>query len=309
MIIPKPMKAPTEPINLDTDLKSGVKYYVQPKLDGIRIKFHNGVPYTNTGKEIPNKRVRTELQAYYKFIQCKLNLDGELMIIDDNLQHLPFNDIQSIVMSHSSDSGYESNWQFIVFDYDDGAKHAPYYKRLWDLVYYFNETQTDSLKLTLIPYGTFEPIPAEEVGMFKEACNHIISQGFEGAMIKRWDSHYHYGKLPATTDVVRKYVDWVRDEATIVACIEAQKNLDTSSKCKDAMIPAGYLGAFLVRHPKFGQFQIGSGFNSLQRDMYWRQQKEMIGQLVTFKYRPDHMKDAPCPAIFVGLRAKEDIST
>ena len=130
MIIPKPMKAPTEPINLDTDLKPGTRYYVQPKLDGIRIKFHNGVPYTNTGNRIPNRAIETSLIQAYKNTCIQLNLDGELRVQDNRSRTLLFNEIQSIVMSADSDSPFVGNWDFSVFDYDDGARHDPYYKRI-----------------------------------------------------------------------------------------------------------------------------------------------------------------------------------
>lgn len=305
------MKAPTEPINLDTDLKPGAKYYVQPKLDGIRIKFHNGVPYTNTGKRIPNRHIDSALRERYKGLGCTLNLDGELMIYNPHTtEPLSFNDIQSVVMSKQSDEGdVESNWAFLVFDYDDGAKMQPYYSRLETLRMGLDSLTDYGYPIRMLPYHTMEPISFECKEAIKEVCIFLITHGYEGAMLKRWDGQYRYGRLPASTDIVRKYVEWVREEAVIVGCIEAQTNLDTTTRQKDAMMPAGYLGAFLVRHPRFGQFQIGSGFNSLQRDTYWRLRGSgLIGRSVTFKYRPDHMKDAPCPAIFIGLRGEEDIS-
>lgn len=309
LIIPKPQKAPTEPINLRRDLYSDAEYYVQPKYDGIRIKFHGKYPYTNTGKHIPNQDINEYLIECYNAFKMTKNLDGELLFWNRITNWWEsFNDTQSVVMSKRKvPMDVLNQLRFVVFDYDDGNKYQPYHERLFQLVNDLNQFHYTRNTISILEYAMHLPIPGKDIEQIEQAAQFILNQGYEGAMIRNARSPYYYGKLPASTDVIRKYVEWERDEATIVACIEAQTNLDPSTKCKDAMIPAGYLGAFLVHHKRFGQFQIGSGFNSLQRDTYWRDQKEMIGKLVTFKYRPDHMKDVPCPAIFIGLRSEEDL--
>lgn len=310
LIIPKPQKAPTEPINLRQDLHPDAEYYVQPKYDGIRIKFHDGTPYTNTGKRIPNLDVEAYLISSYRIWGFNKNLDGELLFWNEITNRWEsFNDTQSIVMSKRRiPVEVQKQLRFIVFDYDDGNKYDPYHERLFQLVNCLSGHTIKQDTICLVEYAMHLPIPGKDVEQIEQAAQYILKQGYEGAMIRNAKSPYYYGKLPASTDVIRKYVEWERDEATIVGSVEGTRNLDTSTKRKENMYAANRLGALIVRHPRFGQFEIGSGFNDLQRDTYWRERDSMVGKLVTFKYRPEHMKDVPCPAIFIGIRSEEDIS-
>lgn len=308
MIIPKPMKAPTEPINLRKDLDPKKYYYVQPKYDGIRSKFHAGVPYTNTSKHIPNTTIANAMRDIYNKTRCGLNLDGELLLWNPITNSWrTFNECQSVIMSSKRLNMVNAqDWRFVIFDYDDGAKMQTYAERLFKLVDLFFDSPSEHLKL--VEYATHLPIPGHDVDAIEQACRFIISQGYEGAMIRDSESRYMYGKLPASTTIIRKYVDWVRDEATIVGVVEGNRNMDTTTKRIANMVPANRMGALIVRNHKFGQFEIGSGFNDLDRDKFWRERVGMVGLTVTFKYRPDHMKDVPCPAIYVGLRSREDMS-
>jgi len=106
---------------------------------------------------------------------------------------------------------------------------------------------------------------------------------------------------------------FVDDEALVVGFVEKEHNdnpleynergLAFRSSSKDGKRPAGVLGALVVSHPKFGTFNIGTGFTDKDRNEIWWNREMYLNKLVTFKYQANHVKDAPCPAVFKAFRS------
>lgn len=297
MTPPKPMLAPTEPLRWE-ELDPTKSYAIQPKLDGIRCKFHRGVPYTRSGKLIPNRELAKALtDCYLSSPYAGLDLDGELLLWSPiEHKYKTFNEIQSVVMS-SRRMGMvnEQDWRYMVFDYDGPATFGMRYAALMRII----AEQHDRIQIveTWTSY----------VDGLREKSVELNNAGFEGSIIRRLDSPYKHGRVTCREGYLRKVVEWVRDEARVVSMIELRENIDTSCKRQENMFPANKLGALVVEHPRFGEFEIGTGFDAEQRQRYWREREDFLGKTLTFKYRPAHMKDKPCPAVFVGWRNKEDM--
>lgn len=294
---PSPMLAPTEPLRWD-ELDPARTYAIQPKLDGIRCKFHRGVPYTRSGKLIPNTQLANSLRdCYLSSPYAGLDLDGELLLWNPVTKwYKPFNVIQSVVMSSKRMSMVDAqDWIYAVFDHDgEGSFERRYFVDLMR----FPDGWQNRIKLvpTWISYKITESL--------SEMSEKITSQGYEGSIIRRLDSPYKHGRVTVREGYLRKVVEWVRDEATVVGVVELMENWDTSCTRKENLVPAGKLGALVVKHSKFGEFDIGTGFDAEQRERYWREKP--IGKRLTFKYRPSHIKNKPCPAVFVGWRTEDN---
>jgi hypothetical protein len=310
MNIPTPMLAPVEPINLEKELVDGELYAIQPKYDGIRLKFHKGIPYTRSGKRIPNSQIEESLIATYNRSAVKdLDLDGEIVLFNpDTDWFYPFNVVQSVMMSETqADITKLQDWQYIVFDHDDRNMCQSFdkrFKQLYDLFCprHLNSGFENRIHLSGTKFSN------DKAKVIAEA-QFITRFGFEGAIIRKCSRihWYKYGRVTCSEGHVRKYVEWLRDEATIIGFEPLMRNLDTSCRMKENMVPVNMLGNLLVEHSKFGKFSIGSGFVEEQRYNMWLVRSTLLGKRVTFKYRPGHIKKAPCPAIFVGIRGPEDM--
>lgn len=298
MTPPKPMLAPTEPLRWE-ELDPTKSYAIQPKLDGIRCKFHRGVPYTRSGKLIPNRELAKALtDCYLQSPYNGLDLDGELLLWNPiEHKYKTFNEIQSVVMSSRRVSMVDAqDWRYMVFDHDALGSFAERIKVL-------NDTSIYSFHNKILPVPTLWRYNI--AGLQEVAENFTVC--YEGSIIRRLDSPYKHGRVTVREGYLRKVVEWVRDEARVVHVVELRENIDTSCKRQENMFPANKLGALVVEHPRFGKFEIGTGFNAEQRQRYWDERFSLIGKTLTFKYRPAHMKDKPCPAVFVGWRNKEDM--
>lgn len=270
----KPMLAPSKPITHEQAIASGIKWLVQPKYDGIRVTFWDGHPYTRSGKEIPNVQIREGLISQFRdYFSRSIALDGELLCYDKQSNMLSFNQIQSIVMRGESDGRIE--WRFLVFDYAFPGVRCD--KRL-AIVRSFSMPH----RFTAVPYCEYGDHPED------------WNDRFEGLILRNPASTYKHGRCTTKENILHKMVAWERDEATVV---------DTRELIWAGGIEAGQLGALVVEHPQFGQFNIGSGFTEAERKELWT--KPLRGRTVTFKFKRFGMKTAPRSPIFVGFREKE----
>jgi len=293
-----PMLLPQEPLRVD-DLKIGRIYYVQPKLDGIRLLIDpvDGI-FTRSGKRIPSAWLESQLwNTYLRSPWNGVALDGEIMLWNSTTQWWdPFNTIQSVVMSKTEPNGdYAQAWRFMIFD--TPIERTSFVVRWDELTRRCEVGFENRLKLVdTIRAGKFR---AEEI------ARGFVDRGYEGAVIRDGMGWYKHGRATYASGLIYKYVDWIRDEAEIVSFQELETNLDTSCTRVDNRVPMNTLGALIVRHPKFGRFNIGTGFSEMMRRDLWARRMWLLGSMVTFKYRPGHIKDAPCPAVFVGIRERE----
>jgi len=291
------MLLPQEPLRYE-DLHENSRYVVQPKLDGVRGLFDRGIPNTRAEKLIPNEWLRRELIANYADSPYRgYDLDGELELWNiTTAQWEPFNTVQSFVMSsrRAPSAKEQANWRYVFFDFVGPQEYC---------------TRRAILHTLPETYGRF--IRCESVLVEAREVEATVSAyeclGHEGAVVRSLDGVYKHGRATYSEHNLWKAVTWLRDEAVIVGMERAYLNLDTSTKRVDNMVPLDKLGAFVVEHPKFGRFNIGTGFSEDQRKRYWLAGDANVGKTITFKYRPGHIKTAPCPAVFVGFRAKEDL--
>lgn len=290
-----------------------VKYpcWIQPKLDGIRARAENGVALSRTNKPIPNKFI-SDWFAKHPYLH---GLDGELGVVSPfEDKWIPFNDIQSAVMSE----GGEPNFQYCVFDvWNDPA--ATYAARHQGATSQVNVYRTQALDADRDRIVMITPTSmAYSMGQLLIFKDQITEAGYEGAIIRYPNVPYKYGRSSMAHGGLIKFKDFVDDEATVKGFEELMHNdneakpdafgLTKRSSHKANQRPGGMLGKLVVYSPKWSDtFKIGSGFDMALRQEIWDNRDRYVGKTVTFKYQPHGMKNLPRSPIFKGFRHSDDI--
>lgn len=272
-----------------------------PKIDGIRCTIRTAeghkMALSRTLKPIPNHHIYSQL-----INQCPDGLDGELII-----PSLGFNDIQSAVMSYSSP--LQQDFRFVVFDVFDLNK--PYSERVV------------SLALTALPPFCDKLIPMaitneHQLVEYETSC---LEAGYEGVMLRTPSSPYRSSSGKENRSTLKRFhlVKLKRrltDEATVIGFepryhnanspTTDERGLTKRSKAQAGLVPLPELGAFIVRHPTFGDFGV-SGFTEVQRSKFWESREALLGSVLTFAYLPHGMKDKPRHPVFKGFRHADDL--
>ena len=266
-----------------------------PKLDGVRVIVHDGVVYSRNFKRIPNDHV----QALFGRKECE-GFDGEL-IVGDVTSDTVFQATTSGVMTGAG----KPDVTLHAFDFIGSMSHFKFrYEVLVGLANKLKHVQ-------VVPHVLINNL--EELNAYEEEC---VAQGYEGIMIRDPKGKYKHGRSTTKEGGLLKIKRFEDDEAVVIGVEELMTNnneqeLDNlghkvrSSK-KEGMVPAGKLGALIVKHKTFGEFKIGSGFTEDARIELWRERDELKGRLAKFKYQPSGVKDKPRFPVFLGFRNKID---
>lgn len=289
-VITKPMLA----VNVDLNK---VKYpvLVTPKLDGIRCLKVDGQCITRTFKPIPNHYIR-------EFIEEALpdGVDGE--IICGNFQ-----ESSSAVMGREG----EPNFVYYIFDYVKDDINKPYSERMGDLAELWGHHAGKPMFNFLLPERVFND---HDLHIYEQK---YLMEGYEGVMIRSYDGPYKCGRSTVREGYLLKLKQFEDAEAKIIGFEELMHNDNEATKdafgrtkrasCKENLKPTGTLGAFIVKDVETGiEFKVGTGFDAVQRKIFWDNQYDYVGKLVKYKHQPSGKKDAPRFPVFIGFRHEED---
>lgn len=269
-----------------------------PKLDGVRVIVKDGVVYSRNFKRIPNDHV----QALFGRKECE-GFDGEL-IVGPATSDTVFQSTTSGVMTGSG----KPDVVFHVFD-DTGINDN--FENRYHQLDRRVKKKCRGMKVALVSHIHITDL--KDLLDFEEEC---VAQGYEGIMIRDPNGKYKHGRSTTKEGGLLKIKRFEDDEAVVIGVEELMTNnneqeLDNlghkvrSSK-KEGMVPAGKLGALIVKHKTFGEFKIGSGFTEDARIKLWRERDELKGRLAKFKYQPSGVKDKPRFPVFLGFRNKID---
>lgn len=266
-----------------------------PKLDGVRVIVYDGVVYSRNFKRIPNDHV----QALFGRKECH-GFDGEL-IVGDVTSDTVFQATTSGVMTGAG----KPDVTLHVFDYTASIHH--FSSRHSEL----KKRAHKQKHVKVVPHVLINNL--EELNAYEEEC---VAQGYEGIMIRDPKGKYKHGRSTTKEGGLLKIKRFEDDEAVVIGCEELMTNLNEQeldnlghkvrSSKKEGMVPAGKLGALIVKHKTFGEFKIGSGFTEDARTKLWRERDELKGRLAKFKYQPSGVKDKPRFPVFLGFRNKID---
>jgi len=264
-----------------------------PKIDGIRCLIVDGVAMSRSLKPIPNRFIQEQLGAIRSLQGC----DGELTVGAN------FNDSTSGIMSGDG----RPDFMFHVFDVWD--TDTPYTNRLSYLQgHVFND---DHVRVLPYDYVTFP----DQLAAISEKH---LKAGFEGTMVRTPDGPYKRGRATFREGYLTKIKPFEDDEATIVGFEEqmANNNVATTnalgrterSSHKANLTGKGTLGALIVHHETYGEFNLGTGFDDFTRQRIWTNQRGFLHKTVKFRYQKFGTKDKPRIPVFLGFRDARDMS-
>ena len=281
-------------VNVDLD-KLQFPIYASTKLDGVRAIVDNGVVYSRTGKPIPNKEVQKRFSNYH-------GLDGELIVGNPTDKNVYKHTVSGVMTKEDT-----PNVIFNIFDIWDSKEN--YYSRDKELFKYNNIPYINIVNQHLIT----------NIKELEEYELKVLSQGYEGVMIRKPDTLYKNGRSTIKSGELLKLKRFSDSEGIIKYCLPLMHNNNEAiidelgytsrSTCKDNKIADEMLGSFVVEDLKNPNmiFNIGSGFTKQERIDFWNKREELIGKIITYKYFTVGMQNLPRFPIFKGFRDRIDI--
>ena len=272
---------------------------VSPKIDGLRCVITPEGPVSRTLKPIRNKRIFEVLNTIDEF------LDGELVAAGGNFQ-------ESTTAVMRADA--ESEWEYHVFDILDLDLKAPLpfserYRQLEELF----ESGVLPEQCKLVPNDYVYTQDALE-----DLHQQHIAEGFEGSMVRAPGGTYKFGRSTVKEGTLLKLKQFSDAEGKIIGFEELMHNeneatinalgLTERSTHKDNKRASGMLGAFVVQsleNPDI-TFKCGTGLTEQQRNDYWADQDQLLGQLLKYKFFDFGIKTAPRHPVVIGIRHPED---
>lgn len=269
-----------------------------PKLDGIRALKIDGKLVSRTFKPIQNVYIRETLERLLPD-----GIDGEI-IVGKNFQ-----ETSSAVMKRTG----EPDFVYHAFDYVKEGLNVPYGTRHQHLVMWMAmNLLADEKRIVSV-----DPIRCENMEELMALEQRFVDEGYEGTMTRTEDSPYKCGRATPVNQWLVKIKRWSDSEAEIIGFEEKMHNANEATKdafgrtkrstCKDNMVPANSLGAFVVRDIYSGVELSVAGFNDQQKREWWDDRESLLGKIVKYKYIDFGVKEAPRFPGFLGFRDESDI--
>jgi len=278
-------------------LKEDGYLYIQPKVDGMRVLFDQGVAYSRSWKPWTNKYLQEFAEVYKSSTH---GWDGEMLpgIHEGDTIHP---DVFRQAMSDLRSMDGTQEFTYYLFDLWDTSldKPSPYFIRksfieclhygLWNP--YFSK-----FKVLVKQCPTFMVQSLAEINLYEEK---FLEQGFEGAILRRKEGMYKNGRATPKGGELTKLKRFEDDEAIIVGYEVAYENkneaitnelgLTSRSAHQDNLVPKDYLGSFTVEllKDRSKRFNIGvmKGFTQDDRRSLWNQRGQLLGKIVKFKHQ------------------------
>lgn len=303
----KPMLICNEEIDLEK-----IKYpmLMSTKLDGIRCIFKEGKMLSRSFKPIPNKQLQEKFQSLKDFTKFnKIILDGEIYGIGLTFQEIThycmtedLNDIKNIKKVGKKESIPES-LKFFCFDcIIDNNSSQEFISR-----YNYLKSMSHLLQNTFI----VEQIEVNNAKEVLEQFEKVLEKGYEGLVLKSALSHYKYGRTTFNENSAYKVKPYKTFDAKIIEIEERFENTSESFKnelgksqkhsYKDAMIPTGIAGAFIVDYEGQKQKVVLSGPEDFRRGV-WINRTFYIGKWIEYKGMLIGSKDKVRHPVFLRMR-------
>lgn len=264
------------------------------KKDGVRALRLNGTLLSRRLKRIPNK----ELCA--GSVVMPGGFDVELWN-----RHIPYNDIQSIVMSRVHKNTEDIEFHVIDWFYPN----ISYAERM---------VAVTNIMPDLPKNVKFSPPVwcenADQLFMFEQLC---IEEAGEGICFRWPKSYYKCGRSTLVEQGLVKLARVHYDEAEIIGFEEQMENGNTDAGGVAGRISRGHsmaelrgkgtLGAFFVRNTAGQQFYVGTGvgLTSKYRQEIWDNQDKYLGRTIRYKTKQHGTKILPRSPVMCGFRDKK----
>ena len=272
-------------------------YLASPKLDGIRCVVLNGVALSRTLKPIPNKHIQSILgDAKYN------GYDGEI-ICGNPSDPACFRNTTTVVMSHDK----VEDFTFHVFD-TVKFPNDPFEQRINCVNKDFVTLGLSSKTMTVVPHTL-----VSNQQEFDDLEGQFLEQGYEGMMVRSLSGRYKYGRATTKENILSKVKRFSDSEAIVIGVEELMHNDNEKSvnelgrskrsSHQENKRPAGVMGALIVKDVVSGiEFNVGTGFDTAQREQIWKDRDTIIGKQFTYKSFHIGVKEKPRHPVFKGWR-------
>lgn len=242
-------------------------FFVTLKLDGNRclavVDDGNVKFFTRAGQPIDGL---TELESLLSKIPDNVVLDGELLL--ENIDNLHSKDLFQATQKVVRKDGEKKGLVFHTFDilplseFKSGKSKHTYRERrktLANIEHMFEKEK--SINVLPVMYS------GDDKSIIPMLLDTVEKNGHEGLMINTADGLY---QTKRTSDLLK-----VKSfKSADLMCVGVEEGGGRNE---------GRLGAILVEY-KNGITKVGSGFSDGQRDYYWNNEEDIIGQIVEVKY-------------------------
>lgn len=287
--------------------------WMQPKIDGMRVYMGDDcIPRSRSGKEWKHKPLRAFAQA----LPSLRGFDGEVV----PGHHYSADVFREAMSGIRAEDGTR---EFTFYVFDNTALHDRIYETRLDDICQWVAAKGEwhegaDYHARVIPCETRKVTSVDEVRALELA---MIEAGWEGAMLRRPDRHYKFGrstnlggnlvKLKRYEDaeaIVVGYEPWERNdnEAT-----QSPLGYQVRSAHQDGKVPIERLGALHVElaTDRSIRFKIGvmAGVSHAERDRLWANRDSLIGRICKFKFQGyDGGYTAPRTPVFLNWRSASE---
>lgn len=275
-----------------------------PKLDGLRGLVVNGKLLARSLKPIPNKHLQKVFgtPAYN-------GLDGELIYGPPNAPDV-YRKSTSAIMGHDG-TPFVTFW---VFDRHNMPSVSYNMRREEAQIIVDHHPVKVGASIRML-----DQVLIEDVSMLMGYEAQLLSEGFEGVILRDPMSLYKYGRSTTNEGMLLKLKRFSDGEAEIIGFEEQMHNGNEATKnelgrtkrstAKAGLTGKGTLGALVCRDLESGvEFNIGTGMDDEEKQRLWDTRKSMKGAIVKYKSFKIGVKDAPRHPVYLGIRDKRDMS-
>ena len=249
------------------------KKLLEPKLDGVRVVTivnaanKTATMYSRNGKVLENfGHITAAIEANIELFDRSIVLDGEM--VSSSFQAL-------MKQVHRKSDAETSDARLMLFDvlplseFQKGESSMGQKRR---------SNLLRSMKPVLDKVGSIDIIPQIEVDLgsyvgelqFKQYNKDAIEAGYEGIMIKDVDAVYE----------CKRSASWLKMKPFIEVSLTVTAVEEGTGK------NVGRLGALICEGEDDGkkiQVNVGSGLTDSQREEFWADQQDLLGQIVEIR--------------------------
>lgn len=249
-------------------IKSGEWFSLSQKLNGNRCVFVNGKMMSRQGKEFTGlDHILSDIQ---KVVDNSIVLDGELVGKNEEGLSDSANFQKSTGIANSKDAD-KTSLKYVIFDtlrleeFQNGKSEYTYKIRRQLLLELKETIAKHNLKNIEVVQMFYEGTDQTEIDKWLDYCE---EHDYEGCMINL-DSPYECKRVKSLQKAkMFKDID--------LRCISVNEAITGKYK--------GTLGSITCKY-KNGTVDVGSGFSDEQRGYYFNNPNEIVGKIITVKYK------------------------
>lgn len=281
--------------------KEKIKYpcLYSNKLDGIRCIFKDGQMLARSLKPITSETLQKKFE-WLKDLSKETNMiyDGEMYS-----HKMPFTEISHYV--RKSDAEIPDSIKFYCFDAVDGDDYSEQFVSRNGYLGNIKHKDVVIVKQTEL----------QNEKELDEAFKDVLSEGYEGLILRSLDGLYKCGRSSVTEGYLLKVKPFLSFDAEIISVVERMENLNESKKnelgrsfkrnTKDDKKGTGIAAVFKVMYEGVEGGVTITGDEDFRTEI-WENKENYIGKMIEYKAMVVGMKDFPRHANFMRFREDRD---